>query len=486
MTNDTPQGQQPQPHHQQQEQHQQDFKQKLEALYNQSKSWFDRQQQNLDNLEAHQHNINQASLESVANIKANLQLTRNDVAFLRINIRTQDERIEELRTLIEKNKQHLAVQSDTIAHLKQERASLISSKRTLYQRTEELEANLAGIILRVEALERQLSRLKRHVREDKVAPGRNKATTTSEEDRRAKEIQRILSTIHGYEAVHAYALELLPPPSPDPLQDPSSQDPSYQYQATTPRSHPSPQSQPTIYLIADTPHEKPSPASLNIPAPISTSSTIPPLPFTFIPTTFNPSNPFFLTTSPPPSPPPPSPPSITATKTTALASTATKTTTAAGNTPNEIVTPASDIETLPFQNPHSQQPSPPPQPQFSPEKLLRLQRVHPQNGGHEAWMNQHNEQSQFLFQQFPHQDQWPRILRHPFTTSPQYARALVSLALSLWVSFLAYITIHIYSYILQPNQQYRQLEDPARVCETTYNTNSMSWMPLEGEFFIPT
>ncbi|KAG0059130.1 hypothetical protein BGZ89_000670 [Linnemannia elongata] len=159
MTHDTPQGQQPQPHHHQQEQHQQEFKQKLEALYNQSKSWFDLQQQNLDNIEAHQHNINQASLESVANIKANLQLTRNDVAFLRINIRTQDERIEELRTLIEKNKQHLAVQTETIAHLKQERASLISSKRALYQRTEELEANLAGMILRVETLERQHSRV---------------------------------------------------------------------------------------------------------------------------------------------------------------------------------------------------------------------------------------------------------------------------------------------------------------------------------------
>ena len=95
MTHDTTQDQQPQPHHHQQE-HQQDFKQKLEALYSQSKSWFDRQKQNLDNLEAHQHDLNQANLESIANAKASLQLMRSDVDILRRNIQTQDERIEEV------------------------------------------------------------------------------------------------------------------------------------------------------------------------------------------------------------------------------------------------------------------------------------------------------------------------------------------------------------------------------------------------------
>ena len=96
MTHDTPQDQQRQPHHHQQEQ-QQDFKQKLEALYSQSKSWFDRQKQNLENLEAHQHDINQTNFESVANVKANLQLTRSDVTFLRTNIRAQNEHIDEVR-----------------------------------------------------------------------------------------------------------------------------------------------------------------------------------------------------------------------------------------------------------------------------------------------------------------------------------------------------------------------------------------------------
>ncbi|KAG9063170.1 hypothetical protein KI688_004771 [Linnemannia hyalina] len=216
MTNDAPQDQQPQlhHHHHHQQEHQQDFKQKLEALYSQSKSWFDRQKQDLENLEAHQHDINQINLESIANVKANLQLTRSDVAFLRTNIRTLDEHIDDLRMLVDKNKQLSTIQIETVAQLKLERASLLAYQKTLHQRAEKLEADLAAMTLRIEALGRQLSRLKREVREHKEAPGHSTATTVAEEDRRAQEIQRILSTIHGYEAVHAYALERIPPPPP--------------------------------------------------------------------------------------------------------------------------------------------------------------------------------------------------------------------------------------------------------------------------------
>jgi 1,6-anhydro-N-acetylmuramate kinase len=109
MTSNTPKDHHQRPHaylplpllqQQQQQQAQQplpqDFKQKLETLYNQCQSWFDHHKQDLDTLEKHQHDINQAHLESVANVKAKLQMAQSDIAFLRSNIRIQEDRIEEV------------------------------------------------------------------------------------------------------------------------------------------------------------------------------------------------------------------------------------------------------------------------------------------------------------------------------------------------------------------------------------------------------
>ncbi|KAG0377771.1 hypothetical protein BGX24_005483 [Mortierella sp. AD032] len=197
------------PKQQQQQPLPQEFKDRIDALHSQSKSWYEHNRQVLDTLENHQRDLYEDHLTSLANINNNLQLTLSDTKILRGLIRILDERIDELRALIEKNRQMSSTQAEVIALLKEDQHALIASQTSLQERTSRLEADLAIMSLHLDAFRRRFVRIKKEIKSNNNKDSQQQcsnakiAAEKERQDRINDAIQSILDSIRDTEAAQA-------------------------------------------------------------------------------------------------------------------------------------------------------------------------------------------------------------------------------------------------------------------------------------------
>ncbi|KAF9129933.1 hypothetical protein BGW39_003630 [Mortierella sp. 14UC] len=123
---------------------------------------------------------------------------------MRVHISTFDGRVDELRALIERNRQMSTTQTEVLALLRQERHARVASQTDLEERTRRLEVDLAAMSRRLDTLSRRFIRQKEsnaNNKDDEQQRLRANIAAEKEKQNRIKDVtQHILDSIKCFEA----------------------------------------------------------------------------------------------------------------------------------------------------------------------------------------------------------------------------------------------------------------------------------------------